>query len=415
MLAPAWRAIFGMNSGRFMTVSAVDWGIPPADPSKATDDHANRIGLPMAPSTLLKRCVEATSGFLMSHFDDRVGAFRGHYDPAQRQSATPDLTNLIAPLQCLAMYDRTGDPTLLLAARRAADYVYAGHTVSWPMHMWRGAVKDTGEMGGKAWVKYASEMLLLNAALYSRTEEKEYLERAEQNAGFLKLAAHYQFSYTFDLDGQTWDRRGWQSFGRAVEALLVLYGLTGESRRLDQAIAWARHGLRLQARDGGFYLIDNWIYNSDLAANEIRGLTYLFEATRRRRYLRAAVRFADWHLSRQRDDGAWVLARDRDGDAVVDAVGPGDVANIGISLLRLHIVTGARRFLTGAFRALDYSLALQASPGGRYERYLDDPHVRGGYWSWDPPYDWTLCGDQSVHHVRFALFMLDFFASRGEA
>jgi predicted dehydrogenase len=54
---------------------------------------------------------------------------------------------------------------------------------------------------------------------------------------------------------------------------------------------------------------------------------------------------------------------------------------------------------------------MQAIKDGRYPYYLDDPHVKWGFWSWEPLYDYSLSGDQSVHHIRGMLFLLDYLSN----
>jgi hypothetical protein len=97
---------------------------------------------------------------------------------------------------------------------------------------------------------------------------------------------------------------------------------------------------------------------------------------------------------------------DRDGNVVVPTVGPGDVPNIGIALLRLYLVSGEERYLKATRLAFRYTLHIQARPRSEHP-FLDDPRVRWGFWSWDPYYDYTLSADQSTHHVRGLMFLLD--------
>jgi len=144
----------------------------------------------------------------------------------------------------------------------------------------------------------------------------------------------------------------------------------------------------------------------------LRALTFLYEQTRQPRFLEAAERFAAWLLAHQRDDGAWPLTIDRDGNIVVATVGPGDMPNIAVALLRLHSVTGQARYLDAAQLALRYSLAVQILPGGAHP-YSDDPNVVWGFWSWDPYYDYTVSGDQATHHIRGFLFLLDYLGVKG--
>jgi hypothetical protein len=43
--------------------------------------------------------------------------------------------------------------------------------------------------------------------------------------------------------------------------------------------------------------------------------------------------------------------------------------------------------------------------------YVDNPNTHWGFWSWDPPYDYTMSADQSTHHTRGYWFFLDYMLS----
>jgi len=94
-------------------------------------------------------------------------------------------------------------------------------------------------------------------------------------------------------------------------------------------------------------------------------------------------------------------------------VGPGDAPNIGISLLLMHRLTGNVQYLVAAAKAVRYSLSMQAVPGEDYP-YAEDPLTQWGFWSWDPPYDYTMSPDHSTHHVRGLWFFLDYWAVLSE-
>lgn len=391
----------------FSTVSSKDWGIdriPEGDKNKVFKYTGYSY------DELEERWKNATYKFLINNYNEDVGAVWGHYDPKIQKNEKPNLTNLIAPMQFLAIYDKYNDIDMLNRAKSCADYVYKSSTIWWPMHMWQGGVRDTGEMDGQVWVKYTAEELLLFIAIYNRTGDEEYLRRARQNAAFLKQAERHGFMFTFNVREQKWQDNGWKTFGRVIEAYLALYDATKEEKYLERAKAWGNYGVGLQAPNGCFYLIDDYFYNTDIAPNEIRGLTYLYEVTKNEVYVESARRYANWHIEHQREDGGWLLALDRDNEVVCDVVGPGDPANIGISMLRLHYVTKDDRYLDSAIKALKYSVKMQAVPGCIYDKYMDDQKVRWGFWSWEPTLDWTLCGDQSVHHVRFMIFAADYIA-----
>ena len=204
--------------------------------------------------------------------------------------------------------------------------------------------------------------------------------------------------------------RGWQSFGRIIEAYLCLHNVTQDNRWLGRAVAWAEFALTLQAPDSGFYLINGEYYNTDIAADEMRAFTFVYELTKLPQLRTAAERFADWHLRRQRNDGAWLLTIDRFDNPVSEYVGPGDVPNIAMSLLRLHGATGETAYLASALRGMWYALAQQVTP---YDgsSFANDEDAVWGYWSWDPPYDYTMSGDQITHFARGIWFTLDYLAS----
>jgi hypothetical protein len=272
-----------------------------------------------------------------------------------------------------------------------------------------GGVRD-GLRSEELWTKFAAEFVISAVGLYRRTGETKYLDRARQSAGFLIQSGRYGFSPKYNEETGKWQDWGWQSFGRVVEAFLELEQAAEEASWEEHALRWGEFGLSLQASDGSFYLIDDDYFNTDIAADELRALIFLYERTGREAYLQSAFRFADWLLTWQREDGAWPLTIDRDGNVVVRTVGPGDVPNVGVALLRLHRVTDDEALLQAALHAFRYSLSKQVMPDSG-DPYADDPRVRWGFWSWDPYYDYTLSGDQSTHHVRGMMFLLDYLAA----
>ncbi len=299
---------------------------------------------------------------------------------------------------------------MLEMARRAAEWFYRHFVVSHPMSVAAGGVR-IGENPQELWTKFSAEYAITALGLYDRAGDEVWLERALQSGRYLVQAARHGHATKNDLSTGRWtgSEFGWQSFGRAVEANLLLARATGDSAWRARAEDWGQFGLSLQASDGCFYLIDGEYYNTDIAADELRAFTFLYELTGDRAYLEAARRFADWHLAHQRGDGAWPLTVDRDGNVVIPTVGPGDVPNIGIALLRLHATVGGEQYWSAALRCIRYSLTAQAVPGTE-RPYLDDPRVQWGFWSWDPHYDYTMSGDQSTHHVRGMMFLLDYLA-----
>ncbi len=383
-------------------ISPQDWGLKAVH--TASLDQIEGLGISAA--ELEKRIHNCTYFWAQRHYDPAAGAFYGFYSAPNQRFEPPQTVNLIAPWQFLATYDHYQVDTLLEQAERATDWFYRHFVVTHPMSVVIGGVRESLPEG-ELWTKFAAEFVLLNAGLYTRTNKPTYRERAEQSGMFLIQSMRHNFAPKYDTRLNEWRAKGWQSFGRVIEAFLILNEITGAEVWRDRAVQWGDYGLTLLADDGGLYLIDDEYFNTDIAADELRAFTFLHELTARGDYLSAAERFAGWLIEHQREDGAWPLTIDRDGNIVVPTVGPGDVPNIAIALLRLHAVTGKAAYLDAALRALRYSLSVQVLPDSE-QPYSDDPNVQWGFWSWMPYYDYTVSGDQATHHVRGFLFALDY-------
>ncbi len=390
---------------QFGVISPQDWGFPPA--TALPDRPITELGVSLL--ELEARAKNATYDWLLKQYNEETAAFHGFYRAHDKYREFCQTVNLIAPWQLLAAYDRYHDPHLLDLAQRAATWFYERHVVTHPMSVVAGGVRD-GEATDEVWTKFTAEEVITCLALFQRTNLRPWLERAAQSGRFLIQARRHHFAPRYSLSSGKWMGRGWDSWGRVVEALWLLWRACGEDHWRDEALLWGEHALDIQATDGAFYLIDGEYYNTDLAADELRALTLLHEWTGRADFLQAACRFADWHVVRQTDRGAWALTVDCDGNEVMPIVGPGDVPNIGISLLHLYHATRDSRYLDSVYKAARYSLSIQATPDSGHP-YLDDDLVRWGFWSWDPYYDYTLSGDQSTHHVRGLWFLVDYLCT----
>ncbi len=346
--------------------------------------------------------------WLPRYLDADSGAFFGFYRAPDGFREPPQTANLIGSWLLMAAYDRFAEKSYLDRATTALDFYYRQFVVSHPMSIVGGGAREGGE-AGEVWTKFSAEFAIGALGLHKRTGDKVWLARAEQSGRYLLQAARHGYAPGYNLVQRRWTdvAAGWDSWGRAVEACLLLAGTTGDSAWRDLAVRWGEHGLEMQAVDGCFYLISGEYYNTDLAADELRGLTFLHEVTGEPRYLTAARRFADWHLANQRDDGAWAMTIDRDGNVVVPTVGPGDMPNIAVALLRLYHVTEVHTYLDAALRAFAYSQGTQVLPGSE-EPYAEDPAICWGFWSWDPYYDYTQSPDQATHHIRGMMFVLDY-------
>jgi len=391
-----------------MTVSPQSWGLEPSNHKDSR--HLTAMGLPKVELELRAR--ENTYTWLLRQFDHDAGAFRGFYDPRTKQFALPQTVNLIAPFQLIAAFDRYDDEQFLIMARRCSDWLEASVVETHPMSLVLGGVRDTIKPT-QLWTKYTSDYVTLNLSLYERMKDEELLARAIRSSKFLLQSQNHGFAPKYDHRVEEWMPKGWQSFGRVIVAMIALQEFTEDEEWLERATLWAEHGLTLQVADGCFYLINDDYYSSDMAADEIRGLIRAFWRTERQRFLNAAVKFADWHLDRQLDNGAWPVSVDRWGVSVGEYVGPGDIPNIGIALLLMHRATRELRYLAAAVRAIRYSVTQQCVPA-QPSPYNDDPNVQWGFWSWHPRYDYTMSSDQSTHHCRGYWFFLDYFLSLPE-
>lgn len=374
----------------YETVSPEAWGLPPVDPTGGA----------------MSRSRSAVYDFLLRLYDDQVGALHHFYRADRHELGEFDSGNFLMAMNFVAIYDLTGDAAMLDRAASCFRWALEHCTVTHPMAFWQGGVKD-GLRPQEVWVKYTGDAFWLAQALFRRTGDSRFREAGRMFDNFLKRALEAGPRYTFDAANYEWREKGnvWRAFGFPVTGYFEWYEATGDARYLQRALAWGKAGLSLSEPDGMFYLLDGEFWNSDLAAPELRGLVYCYEATGDGLFLSAAVRFADHMLQLQRPDGSWPLGIDRDGEVAVATVGPGDPPNLAISLIRLHGATSDDRYLEAAIAAVRYGMSLQAWPGGKYTCYLDDPRVAGGFWSWDPLYDYTLSGDQSVHHIRGMCFL----------
>jgi hypothetical protein len=389
---------------QFGVISPQDWGLKTAD--TLSKEVLPELGI--SPFELEQRIHHCTYEWAQRHFDDEAGAFYGFYSAPAKRFEPPQTVNLIAPWQFLAAYDHYQDEALLAQAARATDWFYGHFVMTHPMSVVIGGVAESLP-AAELWTKFSAEFVLLCLGLYTRNGNPIYLERARQSAGFLVQATRYDYRPKYNIALDSWRDMGWQSFGRVVEAFLLLAEVTEETQWHDYALEWGEYGLSLQANDGGFYLINDDYFNTDIAADELRACVLLYEQTQRNAFLQAAERFADWLIAHQNANGSWPLTIDRDGNVVVPTAGPGDIPNIAIAFFRMHHVTQKTAYLDVAGRALRYSLTMQIIPDSDHP-YSDDPNVQWGFWSWDPYYDYTVSGDQATHHVRGFLFALAYLA-----
>lgn len=386
----------------YETIFPDGWGLP--RPGKESPGIKDTLGYSLEELELrVKNCVYS---FLDSLYDEEEQALRHYYRGDIQYYSELDSGNYLMAVNYLTMYDRYQDEEMLRKAENCFRWAYRNTTEIHPMFTWQGGVRD-GFKSNELYVKYTGDAFLTCTALYKRTRKDEYLFYIKQFHNFFKQAKKAGFKYKYDTNTYQWSDKGfvWRSFGFPVTAYIELYEVTGEERYLQEAVQWGEHGLTLQAENGCFYLLDGEFWNSDLTAPEIRGLNFLYEITGEKKYLNAARRFGDWLIENQSPAGSWPIGIDSDDEICAPNAGPGDMPNIAISMIRLHMNTKDQRYLDSAIRAIRYSLSMQAAEDGKYPLYLEDPGVKWGFWSWEPLNDYSLSGDQSVHHVRGILFL----------
>ncbi|KGP74515.1 hypothetical protein [Pontibacillus yanchengensis] len=393
----------------FQTISPKDWGYE--RPNDTGKNYVKEV-IGYSYDDLEKRASKAVYEFVDRLYNEEEGALHHYYRGDIQYTSEMDSGNFLMAINYLTMYDRFHDEKMLQKAENCFKWAYDNWTETHPMFTWQGGVKD-GFKPNELYVKYTGDAFWLALALLKRTNKEEYQFYIKQFHNFMKQARKAGFKYKYDTNTYQWTDTGftWRGFGFPVTAYLELYELTEDKAYEEHAIAWGEHGLTLQEEDGGFYLIDGQFWNSDLVAPELRGLVFLYEITKNEKFLVAAKRFADWLIEHQREDGAWPIGIDDDGEVCAPNVGPGDMPNIAISLIRLHQNTKEQCYLDSAILAVQYGLKMQAVEDGRYPYYLDDPNVKWGFWSWEPLNDYSLSGDQSVHHVRGILFLADYIGS----
>ena len=392
-----------------MPISPQGWGLEPA--GSRDSSFFSKFGL--SKEDLENRARNNTYYWLCKQFNNEIGAFHGFYDARTRYFADPQNVNLIAPFQCMAAFDRYQDEMLLDMARKSADWLHVNLAGTHPMSLVLGGILDNIKRD-QLWTKYAADYVVLNLGLWERMDNEVYLDRAEQSSHFLLQSQNHNFSPKYDHWREEWRERGWQSFGRVIIALISLYEFTKDEAWLFRAEAWAEYGLTLQAENGCFYLINNNYYSSDIAAPEILAFLRMYLRTKDERFLKAGLRFADWHLVMQLADGSWPLSEDRWGVAVTKYKGPGDMPNIAIAMLLAHRTTGKSKYIASAIKALKYSMSQQHLPDQNFQPYHEDPNTHWGFWSWDPHYDYTMSADQSTHHARGFWFFMDYMLSFSE-
>lgn len=390
----------------YTMVSSRDWGLTfdPAGAGRVRD--ALGIDYPI----LVDRVRNAVYSFVVGCYDEDIGAIRHYYEAPKKRYDEFDSGNFLILLNFLTMFDRYNDVAMLERAERSYDWAYRNCVESQPMLSWQGGVRD-GFNRAELYVKYTADAMNSALALHARRPNERYIHDIQQYHNFLKRAREAGFCFTYHRDLHVWKRQGftWCGFGGPVIAYLQAWHSLGDQRLKTEALRWGEHGLTQQSENGAFYLLDGEFWNSDLTPLELRALVHLFEVTGDDRYLAAANRFASWLSDHQNTDGSWPIGIDRDDEVCAPNIGPGDMPHIALSLIRLDHASPDSRVRETAISAIRYALAQQVIEPG--QPYYDDPQARWGFWSWDPRYDFSLSGDQVVHHTRGIVACADYLSS----
>lgn len=398
-----------MPTTLYTPCSSRDWALDMA-PVTTADAVVERLGLGLA--ELEQRCTLAIEQFVTRTYDPAVGAAHHYYAAPEKRYDEFDSGNFLIAINFLNHYDRSGDEAMLVRAENCYRWAYEHVTETHPMFSWQGGVRD-GFKPTELYVKYTADAFTTALALHARRPDDSYLLHMTQYYSFIKQARGAGFCFTYDVEHHRWLDNGfvWRGFGGPILACLQAWDSLGDQKYLNEAAAWAEFGLSQQADDGGLYLLDGLYWNSDLTASELRAFVHMYEVTDDQRYLIAARRFADWLCQQQRSDGSWPIGIDRDLEVCAPNAGPGDMPHIAMALLRLHRAQPDSGHLAAAVAAVRYAIGQQLSEEG--QEYWQDENARWGFWSWDPRYDYTLSGDQVVHHVRGILAVADYLARGG--
>ena len=240
--------------------------------------------------------------------------------------------------------------------------------------------------------EYDTPWVFLNE--YLRGGDDEYFEMAAAGVGHLvDVDTCHASANAGDVAGQYphsmghvggYYPEGYREMARAVVAIagvthtwiegaLVYYGLTGDERVHESAVATAERmaaGVDATSYDFSICREPGWLLIHTCAA---------FHATNRRRYLDVAQTVVERVLERQRPSGGWerMLVP---GHCFCDP--PRHRGNssfcVGIlmaGLKRYHQITGDRRVRRCIVRAAEYLIDTTWVPGERVFRYTNCPHI----------------------------------------
>lgn len=285
----------------------------------------------------------------------------------------------------LIAWRRSGDDTLLEAARAMGDYV-ARNIVDEPGHPNHGLL--LAYEGDNVTVNNQTAMETLPGLfdLAAATGEGRWIDIARTAADFVLrgfnareglVADHYHVEeqrFIIDPDNVL--------PGRIIlddAALVTLSDLTGDDRYRNAFVAMAERALREEDPPGNWIVFPPW--HRDTGRLHIRcswwwGYPMLtaYDLTGDERFLQAGIRAARWYLDHQNLDGGFYYSPLRDGRHGSFALATSGSAVASIVWADLYERTGDKRYREAIQRSLRFLAAAQ------FSQRCGDPNIRGALW-----------------------------------
>lgn len=316
-----------------------------------------------------------------------TGAVRNEYDTKTRSWYLngPVWHTGQAIRAVLLSYSRSGDQSLLDAARAMGDYVI------------RNVVSDPNDANRGLLLAYEGDNITVNNEvvletlpglldLYRVTGDRNLLDTASTAADFVLqgfdpseglITDHYHVAeqrFVSDPDNAYSGRIALDD-----AALVELSELTDKTHYRDAFLAMAERALREEDPPGTWIVFPPW--HRDTRRMHIRTtwwwgypLLTAYDLTKEQRFLDAGIRAGQWYLDQQNPDGGFYYAATTDGRHPCFALATSGSAVSTIIWADLYRRTGDERYRVAIHRSLSFFLATQ------FNTENDDPNVHGALW-----------------------------------